>query len=46
MDSIALPAMIHRETSLGILAGITNMTRLTRTTRRPILGKLVKMVKW
>ena len=52
MAGIDAPTMIPRATSLGILAGITNMNRLNRLTRLariirpPILGKLVKMVKW
>ena len=48
MTSIDIPTRLPRVTSLGILAGITNMNRLnrlTRMTRLPILGKLVKMVK-
>ena len=52
MGSIAGTTRMPRATSLGILAGCTNMnradrlTRITRTTRPPILGKSVKMVKW
>ena len=46
--SIAVPDRLPRATSLGIMAGITDMTRLNRLTkmarmpRIPILGKLVK----
>ena len=51
MAIIALPTRIPRATSLGILAGITNMTGVNRLdrmaiiNRRPILGELVEMVK-
>ena len=51
MASIAVPTRLPRATSLGIMAGITNLTRLNRLTRmaiitrRPILWELVKMVK-
>ena len=45
---IAVPDRLPKETSLGALAGITNITRankLTRPTRRPILGGIGKMAK-
>ena len=50
MASTAVPTRLPRATSLGITAGITNMTRpkrltrMTRMNRRPVLGKCVKMV--
>ena len=52
MRIIALHTRLPRETSLGILAGIANMdtmnrlTMLNSTARRPIMGKLLKTVKW
>ena len=51
MASIDVPTRLPRATSLGILAGITDMSRANRMaraagiTRLPILGRLVKMVK-
>ena len=48
MASIAVPTRLPSANSLGILEGITNMTRpgrltrIARITRPPILGKLVK----
>ena len=40
MDSIDAPSRLPRETSLGILAGIANMTRLNRLTRLTRMTRL------
>ena len=46
MASIAVPTRLPRETSLGILSGITNVTRLSRATRMARIAKLAILGGW